>query len=138
MKEFFTLATKEIIDKYAGQEIYFKILEVTNEEIIAKVTQKSLLIGKVLTQKELIAIGKEVLKNEDKLVRIKPLTFTLDIRIVTPEWVQEQMKNHNIRKNDIVSQLHIDKHILNSFLKGNRNISRLCKAGLFWFFFSRK
>lgn len=138
MKEFFTLETTEIIEKYAEKDIYFKIMEITNEVIIAKVTQKSISIGKVLTQKELIAIGKEILKNQDKLIRIKPLTFTLDIRIVSPDWVKEKMKRYDIRKNDIVSQLHLDKQVLNSFLKGNRNISRLCKAGLFWFFFSRK
>ena len=135
MKNLFTSEMKEIIEKYAKQDVYFEIVEATDQEITAKVTQKSLSIGKVLTQKELHSIGKNILQGQNKTVRVRPQSFSLDIRIVTPDWVKEKMKALNIRKNDIVSQLHLHKHILNSFLKGNYNLSRMSKASLFWYFF---
>lgn len=100
------------INKELKLGFIISVLEVTEDLLVVKVFQKEIKNGMVLTQKQLVAKGKEVFKNIKGTIRIRPLTFTLDIREITPYWIKNRMKILGIKRNDVIPYLHIDKSTL--------------------------
>lgn len=127
---------KTSISNYAKLGIEITVLELENDVLIVKVHQKRLFNGFVLSQKQLIERGQEIFKTIGVKVRIRPLTYTLDIRDITPEWIEAKMKEFNIKRKDVISHLHIDKSTFSLYLNGSRNMSRMGKAAFFWYFLS--
>ena len=44
------------------------------------------------------------------------------------------MKSLGIKRNDVISHLHIDKSTLSLYLNGSRNMTRMGKSTFFWYF----
>lgn len=125
---------KRSIENYSRMGVEVDLLEVRDNVIIVRVHQKRLFNGFVLSQKQLIERGKEIFQTIVGEVRIRPLTYSLDIRDITPEWIKSRMNEFGIKRNDILTHLHIDKSTLSLYLNGERNMSRLAKAAFFWYF----
>lgn len=130
---FYTPDIKESISNYAKRGIQIDYLGLDKEWHYIKILQKNNFNGYILSQKELIERAKDIFKGIDN-IRFRPLTFTLDIRIITPDWIVSKMKEYNISRNDILSHLHMDKSTLSLYLSGKRNMSRLAKAAFYWYF----
>lgn len=129
-----TTDVKRSIENYSRMGVEVDLLEVRDNVIIVRVHQKRLFNGFVLSQKQLIERGKEIFQTIVGEVRIRPLTYSLDIRDITPEWIESKMNEFGIKRNDILTHLHIDKSTLSLYLNGERNMSRLAKAAFFWYF----
>lgn len=131
--DFYTSHIEKSISNYARMGIQIEYLGFEKEYHYIKIVQKNNYNGFILSQKELIERAKDIFRGIDNL-RYSPLTFTLDVKIITPEWIESKMKEFNISRNDILSHLHIDKSTLSLYLSGSRNMSRLAKASFYWYF----
>lgn len=133
-KDILTEDIQRSISNYSRMGIEVNILEVDEDSLVASVTQKRLYNGFVLSQKELVERGKEIFQTIVGKVIIRPLTYTLDIRDITPEWIKSRMEEFGIKRNDVLTHLHIDKSTLSLYLSGQRSLSRMVKAAFFWYF----
>jgi hypothetical protein len=120
--------------------IEFKILSVSDNDIVVQVAQGKHLSGNYADQKTLAQRGKEL---------FKPFFPTYDIHVhateyfepatsaVTPEWINKQMTDHGIKLKDLVKETGIDKTNLSAWINGLREMSQPVKA-MFYFFFEKR
>lgn len=121
-----TKEQKRSISNYKRLGIDIEILE--NDHI--KITQSRLINGYVLNQKELVQRAKEVFPD----AKVVPVVFSLDVDIITVEWIEAKMNEFGIKRNDLIKQLAIDKSSLSLFLSGNRKMDKSQKAAFFFYF----
>ncbi|MGR4839112.1 MULTISPECIES: hypothetical protein [unclassified Bacteroides] len=57
-----------------------------------------------------------------------------DLLMVTPEWVDEQLTKHGLRRNDIIRQLGFDKASLSLILSGKRGMPKSTRAAFYFYF----
>lgn len=124
---------KTSILNYSRLGIDIAVIEDNPSELVVRIAQKRLINNVVLTQKELIERGKEIFKDFNKPVKVRPLVYAFDLREISPQWLEEKMKSLGIRINDIEKQVHIPKAKVKEFLKGCRNLRANAKASLFWY-----
>lgn len=95
-----------------------------------KVTQKRLVNGYILNQKQLYDRAKEVFPDR----KILPVVYSLDVNDITVEWIENRMTEFGIKRNDLIKQLAIDKSTLSLFFSGGRGLTKSQKAAFFFFF----
>lgn len=95
-----------------------------------KITQKRLINGYILNQKQLIDRAKEVYPDK----KIIPVAYSLDVNGITVEWIENKMKEFGIKRNDLIKQLAIDKSSLSLIMSGNRELSKPMRATFFYYF----
>lgn len=106
-------------------------IEVNEEEKIIKITQKELINGYILTNKELHQRARELF---DKDYKIMPVVFSLDLSEITTDWINEQMVDLGIKPKDIISQLGVDKSSLSLYLSGKIKMNKLVRSSFYYYF----
>lgn len=97
-----------------------------------KVTQKRLVNGYILNQKQLIERAKDVYKAPN--LKIIPVVYSLDVSEINPKWIEDKMQEFGIRRSDLIKQLAIDKSSLSLYLSGNRKMDKSQKAAFYFYF----
>jgi hypothetical protein len=106
-------------------------IEVNEEEKTVKITQKELINGYILTNKELYQRARDLFGKEYKIL---PIVFSLDLNEITKEWISEQMQDLGIKPKDIISQLGVDKSSLSLYLNGKNKMNKLVRASFYYYF----
>lgn len=119
------------LSHYASWGVEFE----EKEDNIITARQVKLVGHKILNQKQLIKRGRDLYP--DKKYKIVPITYTLDVSDITPEWIQEQMKTYGVRPKDLSRQLAITPSTTSTAINGTRPISPPTKA-LFYYYFMAK
>lgn len=88
----------------------------------------------MMTQRELIKRGRTVYP--EKRYKIVPVTYSLDLSTITPEWIQEQMQEYDIRPKDLTRQLGLNASEVSLLLSGKRNMTRSIRSMFYYYFLS--
>ena len=104
-------------------------LEVLDDDTV-KVSQTKLINGYILNQKQLIERGKDVYPNK----KIIPVVFSLNVEVITLEWIESKMNEFGIKRNDLIKQLAIDRSSLSLIMSGKRELSKPMRATFFYYF----
>jgi len=99
-----------------------------DETIVIK--QKEIPQNRLFSNKQLYVLVKEIFP-ESKII---PVVFSLNLNIVTIEWVTKQMQLYGIKSKDLQRQLGFKKEIINNFLKSGSRLEPTEKAALFYYF----
>lgn len=121
-------AIKKSIGKYKAVGIH---IEVNEEEKIVKITQKEVVNGYILNNKQLHDRARALFDKEYKII---PVVFSLDLSEVNSEWIKERMAEFDIKTKDIISQTGLDKSSLSLFLSGKVKMNKLVRACFYYYF----
>lgn len=116
------------IGKYKAVGIH---IEVNEEEKIVKITQKEVVNGYILNNKQLHDRARALFDKEYKII---PVVFSLDLSEVNSEWIKERMAEFDIKTKDIISQTGLDKSSLSLFLSGKVKMNKLVRACFYYYF----
>lgn len=122
------------IANYKKVGIDIEVLENKNGIPVVLVKQTRLINGYILNQKQLAERAKKVFAPQK--IHVKASVFSLDTSVVTIDWINDQMKTHGIRRNDLIKQLAIDKSSLSKLLNGSVELSKRTKATFYYYFLS--
>lgn len=127
-----TLTTSQIksISNYKAFGIDIEILE-DNQ---VKITQSRLVNGFILNQKQLHERAREVFPD----AKIIPVVYSLQVEEINTDWIEQQMEEFGIKRNDLIKQLAIDKSSLSEMFSGNRGLTKSMKANFFYYFLTYK
>lgn len=103
-----------------------------DEQGIVTIVQEEVNNGRIRTNKELHQLARHLYP--DKRYKIRPVTFALNLDIVTPEWIRERMEALNIHTKDLVQQLGITPSEISVFVNGKRPMSRAMRAMFYYYF----
>lgn len=115
-----------VLGKYKAMGIEFKTL---SEDVIS-ITQKRLVNGYVLNNKQLYDRAKQVYPGK----KIRPIVFSLQVDNIDISWILDKMREFGINRKDLIKQLAIDKSSLSLILSGKRELSKPMRA-LFYYYF---
>lgn len=121
-----TSTQSKSIATYRAAGIDIEVLE-DNQ---VKITQARLINGFILNQKQLHERAREVFPDE----KIIPVVYSLQVGEITLDWIEQQMKEFGIKRNDLIKQLAIDKSSFSEILSGNRGLTKAMKATFFYYF----
>lgn len=125
-----TASQKKSIANYKAFGIDIEILE-DNQ---VKITQSRLVNGYVLNQKQLHERAREVFPD----AKIIPVVYSLQVDEINIDWIEQQMEEFGIKRNDLIKQLAFDKSTLSELLSGNRGMTKSVKATFFYYFMTYK
>lgn len=91
--------------------------------------------NRIFNQKELVSRGRSMYP--DSKYKIHPVTFSLQVEDITPQWIQEQMKLYGIKSKDLGRQLALGKSTISIVINGIRDVAPSTKA-LFYYYFQTK
>ena len=100
------------------------------DESHLRIIQKTNYNNFILTKNELVDRAKKIFPS----FIVKPVRFSLDISVVTPEWVNTKIKEIGLNKNDLVAQTALDASSISLILSGERKMNKSVKA-LFYYYF---
>jgi hypothetical protein len=83
-----------------------------------------------LTKNELVDRAKKIFPS----FIVKPVRYSLDLDLITLDWVNSKMKEIGLNRNDLVAQTAIDASSLSLILSGERKMNKSVKA-LFYYYF---
>lgn len=106
-------------------------IEIIDEDTV-KITQARLLNGYILSNKQLYDRAKEVFAGCN--VKIIPVVYSFNTDDITPNWINDKMKEFGIHRNDLIKQLAIDKARLSLYLSGDRGLTQTAKAAFYYYF----
>lgn len=121
-----TSTQSKSIATYRAAGIDIEVLE-DNQ---VKITQARLINGFILNQKQLHERAREVFPD----AKIIPVVYSLQVDDITLDWIEEQMEEFGIKRNDLIKQLAVDKSSLSELLSGNRGLTKSMKATFFYYF----
>lgn len=125
-----TASQNKSIANYKAFGIDVEILE-DNQ---VKITQSRLVNGYVLNQKQLHERAREVFPD----AKIIPVVYSLQVDEINIDWIEQQMAEFGIKRNDLIKQLAIDKSSLSEIFSGNRGLTKSMKANFFYYFLTYK
>lgn len=104
-----------------------------------KITQSDIKNGYILNQKELVERCHDVLSITNLKFKIIPVVFSLDVELVTIDWINSKMDEFGIKRKDLVKQLALDKSYISLLFSDKSNsrkigLSRPMKATFFYYF----
>lgn len=100
------------------------------DESHLRIIQKTNYNNFILTKNELVDRAKKIFPS----FIVKPVRFSLDLSVVTPEWVNSKIKEIGLNKNDLVAQTALDASSISLILSGERKMNKSVKA-LFYYYF---
>lgn len=106
----------------------------TLEDNQVKISQSRLINGYILNQKQLHERAKNIFPD----AKIIPVVYSLQVDDVTIEWVEQQMDEFGIKRNDLIKQIAIDKSSLSELFSGNRGLTKSMRATFFYYFLTYK
>ena len=118
-----------------SSKINFEIIEVVYNEISILVTQGNAKPEYLTSQKELEKRGKSFFEFyfPEHIIQVNSfVSSTTQVDIVTPDWIQIQLKSKRITLNKIAKETGIEKQRLNNWLSGTQAMSAPVKA-MFWY-----
>lgn len=121
-----TSTQSKSIATYRAAGIDIEVLE-DNQ---VKITQARLINGFILNQKQLHERAREVFPD----AKIIPVVYSLQVDDITLDWIEQQMEEFGIKRNDLIKQIAIDKSSLSELLSGNRGLTKSMKATFFYYF----
>lgn len=121
-----TIDQKRSIDNYKRMGIDIDVLD----DGKVKITQSRLLNGFILNQKQLHDRAREIFPN----AKIIPVVFSLDASSITIKWIEDKMKEFDIKRKDLIKQLAIDESSLSLYLSGKRRMDKSQRAAFFFYF----
>lgn len=121
-----TATQNKSISTYRAAGIDIEILD----DDRVKISQSRLINGYILNQNQLHKRAREVFPKE----KIIPVVYSLEVDDITLDWVNQQMEELGIKRNDLIKQLAIDKSSLSELLSGNRGLTKSMKATFFYYF----
>jgi hypothetical protein len=110
--------------KSVGIEI--EIIDESHLRIIQKTNYNNF----ILTKNELVDRAKKIFPS----FIVKPVRYSLDLDLITLDWVNSKMKEIGLNRNDLVAQTAIDASSLSLILSGERKMNKSVKA-LFYYYF---
>ena len=103
-----------------------------DEQGIVTIEQVKANNGRIRTNKELHQLARRLYP--DKRYKIHPITFSLNLDLVTPEWIKERMDTLHIHTKDLVKQLGITPSEISVFVNGKRPMSRAMRSMFYYYF----
>jgi hypothetical protein len=100
------------------------------DESHLRIIQKTNYNNFILTKNELVDRAKKIFPS----FIVKPVRFSLDLDLITLDWVNSKMKEIGLNRNDLVAQIAIDASSLSLILTGERKMNKSVKA-LFYYYF---
>ncbi|MBV7531818.1 hypothetical protein [Chitinophaga sp. sic0106] len=139
----------QVLDKieYLGlihrrhSRISLKITEYTDAALTVAVKQEKSPTGKYFTQKELIERIKQQFGEffPGQKIHVRAVPFAgQKISQVSPEWIEQQMLHYGIKLKDIVAETGLNASQLASVKSGDKPISDVMAAMLWFYFYSKK
>ena len=122
---------------YKSVGLFIEVLETDQNSVVTKVKikQKHLYNGYILNQKQLVERAKLLYSNSGlPKVKVIPVVYSLDVNIVSLEWVENKMDEFGVKRSDLIKQLSIDESSLSLFLSGKRKMNKLVKAAFYYYF----
>ncbi|MBS4063028.1 MAG: hypothetical protein KGZ74_00630 [Chitinophagaceae bacterium] len=115
--------------------IEFKVLDADQDAITVRVTQGKSPAENYLSAKELAARAKDLfgyfIPGVDIRARAIPYAPP-SVEVVSPEWIQNQMREKGIDNKTIVEMTGVDKANISNWVSGKRPMSQPVKA-MFYF-----
>jgi plasmid maintenance system antidote protein VapI len=102
------------------------------EDNMVQISQKSLINGFILSQQQLIDRAREVFP--DKKWKIIANVYSLDVKDITIDWINQRMDEFGIKRNDLIKQLALDKASLSSLFSGERGLTKSMRAAFYFYF----
>jgi hypothetical protein len=120
----------------AHSKLEFRILENNSFSYTIQVKQiEATDTGRIFTQKELVERASGIFGLiEGYTFKYIPVTYSPDFSIVNVDWINDQMKEFDLKNSDISRQTGIDKSTLSLLFTGRKNFTLIHKA-LFYFYF---
>ena len=103
-------------------------IEIKDEVIV--ITQKQLINGKILTNKDLYNRAKEVFPDS----KIRPVVYKVELDHITTEWVKSKMDEFDIKPKDLSRQTTLDLSTISLILNNERKMNKSVKALFFYYF----
>lgn len=123
-----SLAWERVLAQYRASGIHIE--ELGEGQI--RITQRELVNGYILNQRELIARARQLYPSST--FKIIPVTFPLDTNSITPEWIREQVEYYGLKPKDLMHQLGLNQSSVSLILSGKRPMSNPMRA-LFYYYF---
>jgi hypothetical protein len=117
---------KEAIENLKETGIYFDFSE--TDLIIVK--QKEIVYNQLFSNKQLYILAREIFPN----VKIIPAVYSLDLSLITIEWVTKKMRLYGINAKDLQRQIGFEKETINDFLKLRTLLKPAEKSSLYYYF----
>jgi DNA-binding MarR family transcriptional regulator len=118
--------------------IYFKVLSYAENELVVKVWQMENPAENYLSAKELVERAKGVFEDilpENTRLHVRPVPFNkIELENFSASDAVTKMEKLGLQPKDLVKMLDIDKSSLSLMLKGERELSKLGRAMLYYFF----
>lgn len=121
-----TKIQKEAIEKLKETGIYFDFPK--TDLILVK--QKEIIYNQLFSNKQLYILAREIFPT----VRIIPAVYSLDLSLITIEWVTKKMRLYGINSKDLQRQIGFEKETINDFLKLRTQLKPLEKSSLYYYF----
>lgn len=115
--------------------IGFKVLDFDPNQVTVQVVQSKSPLEKYFSNKELSDIAKKLFKEflPGMDIRSRPVEYVPpSVEHVTPEWIQQKLKERGLTQVKLVEETGIDKTNLSAWIAGNRPMSQPVKA-MFWY-----
>jgi hypothetical protein len=115
--------------------IEFKILDVKPDSITVRVTQGKSPSENYLSSKELSDRAKDLFGQffPGMDIRARAIPYVVPtVEVVSPEWIQNRMKEKEIDNKTIVEMTGVDKANISNWVSGKRTMSQPVKA-MFYF-----
>ena len=107
-----------------------------DNDLIINIKQINILDGVLFNRQELFQRAKDVFEAVSKKNKffIHPRVFTPSITEISPEWIEEKMKEFGLSRHDIEKQLCLDKSSISLLFSGSRKMNKSMKAAVYYYF----
>lgn len=119
---------KRIISQYRA----FAGIEFEEVDGFVIVTQTKIVDDRVFTKQELLERARALYPAPE--FKIRPQVYALDLEIVTPEWIQEQINKIGLYNKDITRQLGVTNSEMSLFLSGKKPLSLKVRSMFYYYF----
>ncbi|WP_291096674.1 MULTISPECIES: hypothetical protein [unclassified Empedobacter] len=105
-------------------------IEIELKDEVVVITQKRMINGKILSNKELYDRAKKVFPDH----KIRPVVYKIELDHITPQWVKDKMNEFEIKPKDLSRQTTLDISTISLILNGERKMNKSVKALFFYYF----
>ena len=135
--------SKKRIEEFARQyqryaHIAIEIVSYSEGRLIVRAEQKDLVNDKFLSKKELTERVRDMFKDEipeDWKLTVSAVNFDRkDIDGITLDWIKKRMERLGLKNKHLSNYTGIDKCTVSSILSGDKELTKLHKVALYYFF----
>jgi len=118
--------------------IEFKVLECSAEKLVVRVVQGKSHAENYFDQPRLVEIVRETFGDLGawKTILARPIPYQRPgPDVVTPEWIQNRMKERGVKVKDLADALGVDANTISAYKNGVKPLSGVVRA-MFYFYFN--